>query len=154
MKFEGDFEKTGSQTGSPEEVEDVQLEMALSNFRESVRGWSKQEFGRGAVLPIRHGASFWVVKHPGFSFALASMLAVTAISVPVGVHIRHSEQVLASRRAADDAQKKQLADAERQGAYGMTDDELLSHVDSDIAQGTPDAMEPLASFMSDSTASK
>jgi hypothetical protein len=33
----------------------------------------------------------------------------------------------------------------------MSDDELLSHVDSDVAQVAPDAMEPLASLMSDAS---
>ena len=39
--------------------------------------------------------------------------------------------------------------ARQQAAVEINDDELLSHVDSDIAQSTPDAMQPLASLMID-----
>ena len=65
-----------------------------------------------------------------------------------------SEQIQAAHRAAEAAQEKQLAETARQAAYGMSDDELLAHVDNDIAQGAPDAMEPLASLMSESATSK
>jgi hypothetical protein len=48
-------------------------------------------------------------------------------------------------------QKLAAEEVERAKAAAYIDDEeLLSHVDSDIAQATPDAMEPLASMMTQS----
>lgn len=135
------------------EVEDPQVEMALRNFRQSVRGWSDQEFGRARV-PVRRGAAWWLVQHMGAAWALAVVLAVTGVSVPVGVHLHH-QQVLAEAKKAADAleQEKQKRLAEQQLAAANIDDEaLLKEVDGDIAQETPDAMEPLASLMSDAAA--
>lgn len=139
-------------TGSPEsgsEVEDPQVEMALRNFRQSVRGWSEQEFSRPR-LPVRRGAAWWLVQHMGAVWALAVVLAVTGVSVPVGIHF-HNEQVLteAKKAAAEHVKQEQQAELRQQEAT-IDDEALLKEVDGDIAQGTPDAMEPLASLMSDS----
>jgi hypothetical protein len=67
--------------------------------------------------------------------------------VPVRIH--HERQVVAEQNAARERQLELAKEAREQQANAMTDDELLSHVDSDIAQGAPDAMQPLASMMTD-----
>ncbi len=134
--------------------EDAQVEMALRNFRESIRGWSEQEYARPRVLqPGRHGVTWWVARHVGIAWALAAVLAVTATSVPVSVHLHHEHVVMEAKKAADrvadQAAQDRLAEVRLQSST-MDDEELLKHVDSDIAQDTPDAMEPLASLMGDS----
>ena len=138
---------------SGSEVEDPQVEMALRNFRQSVRGWSDQEFGRARV-PVRRGAAWWLVRHMGAAWALAVVLAVAGVSVPVGVHFHHQQVLAEAKNAADaleQAQQKRMAEQQLQAA-NIDDEALLKEVDGDIAQGTPDAMEPLASLMSDSAA--
>ena len=78
-------------------------------------------------------------------------LLVVSVGVPVSVH--HERQVVADRQAALDRERAMQAEAaKQQAAPAMSDDELLSHVDSDIAQAAPDAMEPLASLMSETAA--
>jgi hypothetical protein len=130
-------------------VEDVELESALKHFRQSVHGWSEREYSRArTVAPVRAG--FWIrLRKPIVAGALGCVVAVTAITVPVSVHHQRKmalEQEMALR------EQKRLADAAAQRAAAINDDKLLADVDSDIEQATPDAFQPLASLMSDSTA--
>jgi cell division protein FtsL len=130
--------------------ESEEVEMALRHFRESVRSWSGDEFAKArTIAPVRRG--FWsrMVQAPALGWGLASLLVISAATVPVEVH--HRRQLVAEQQAALQHQKE-VADkaAELQmAAASMSDEELLSHVDSDIAQATPDAMEPLAQLMSE-----
>ena len=135
--------------GEKREVEDIQLESALRNFRASVHRWSEQEFGREHRVSLRQPSRFRrAMTNPIAGWALACMVALGAIGVPVQVH--HQRQVAALQEAARQQQKKMAEEAARQTAANAIDDEdLLSHVDSDIAQTAPDAMEPLASMMSE-----
>jgi hypothetical protein len=134
--------------------DDVQVEQALRHFRESMHAWSELEFSRErAIQRTRWSAMsrgmLRVMVNPVMGWGLACVLAVSAISVPVAVH---HERELAAQAAARVEQAKADADAAavRQAALAITDEELLSHVDSDIAQAAPDAMEPLARLMGDS----
>jgi hypothetical protein len=133
------------------ETEDVQA--ALRHFRESVHEWSEQEFGRARVVR----RSWWdamsrVMARPAMIWSLACALVVVSVGIPVSV--QHERQVATAERQAalDREQAMQAEAAKQQAAAAMSDDELLSHVDSDIAQAAPDAMEPLASLMSDTAA--
>jgi hypothetical protein len=140
--FEEDNFKEDYKVGS----EDVQVEEALRNFRASVHAWSERE-----LRPNRtpKAASRWMVA-PAMAWGLASVLAVAAVTVPVSVH--HERQVAAARLAAEQQQKQRAAaEAARAAANSMDDEALLNHVDSDIAQSTPDAMEPLASLMGETS---
>jgi hypothetical protein len=133
---------------SKHEFEDTQVELALRNFRESVHGWSEQEYARPRVIKrSRWDAIFRLVANPVMAGSLASALVITSVGVPVRIH--HERQVVAEQNAARERQLELAKEAREQQANAMTDDELLSHVDSDIAQGAPDAMQPLASMMTD-----
>jgi cell division protein FtsL len=127
-----------------QDQEDVQVQDALRNFRASLQAWSEQELRRERK-PIAR--SRWMMA-PAMAWGLASVLAVAAVSVPVSVH--HERQVVAMRHAAE-LEKQRLAAAEAARQAAIDDEALLNHVDSDIAQSTPDAMEPLASLMRDTT---
>jgi hypothetical protein len=127
-----------------QEQEDPQVQDALRNFRASIQAWSQQELSVQRK-PITR--SPWMMA-PAMAWGLASVLAVAAVTVPVSVH--HERQVIAMRHAAElKQQQQQAAEAAKQAA--IDDEALLNHVDSDIAQSTPDAMEPLASLMRDTT---
>jgi hypothetical protein len=94
------------------------------------------------------------MQRPAMAFALAGSLAIVAVAVPY-VEQYHQSQLIAQHekdvREQHVREQQQIAAAaqEKQAVYAINDDELLTHVDSDIAQGTPDAMQPLASLMSD-----
>jgi anti-sigma factor RsiW len=96
--------------------------------------------------------SFWrAAASPAMGWALAGVLMLGGVAVPVSVV--HEHQVAleqAKKLAIQQEQERQKEEAAKQQAVvAMNDDELLSHVDSDIAQSTPDALEPLASLMND-----
>jgi hypothetical protein len=132
------------------EIEDAQVESALKNFRESVRGWSEQEFSKARTVRRSRWDRVWsVLANPVLDWTLAGVLVVTSVGVPVTVH--HQRQVIAERNAQLMRQQQLAREAAPQEAVGMSDEELLSHVDSDVAQVAPDAMEPLASLMSDAS---
>ena len=136
------------------ETEDVHVEAALRHFRESVHGWSEQEFGRARTIRrSRWDAMFQVIAKPAVGWALAAALLASAAGVPVAVH--HEREIAKEQRlTVERLEQAKLEAAKQQAAPAMNDDELMSHVDSDIAQAAPDAMEPLASLMSDTTVSK
>ncbi len=138
------------------ENEDLDVQAALKNFRASVHAWSEQEMARPRQIQPMRGSrwlsSRWMrlMAVPALGWGLAGVLVVAGVSVPVTVH--HERQVEATRRAAIQEQQRQAAEAAaRLAQNSMDDEELLKHVDSDIAQATPDAMEPLASLMGDTT---
>ena len=136
--------------GQDRETEDVQA--ALRHFREGVHGWSEQEFGRARVVRrSRWDAMFQLIVRPAVGWAMAALLAASSVGVPLAVH--HERELAAERKVAIERQQQLAEDkAKQQAAPEMNDDELMSHVDSDIAQAAPDAMETLASLMSDTAA--
>jgi hypothetical protein len=142
MKFENEHH----------EMEDVQVETALRHFRESIHGWSEHEFAKPRAVPASQRSGLWSMRNRVAAWGLASLLVISAVTVPVDVHYRHQQQRIAAQRAAGESQRKHDEEL-RQMAMAMTDEELMRHLDSDVSQATPDAMEPLASLMYDSTAS-
>ena len=136
--------------GQDRETEDVQA--ALRHFREGVHGWSEQEFGRARVVRrSRWDAMFHVIAKPAVGWSLAAAMLAAAAGVPVAVH--HEREIAKEQQLTIERQEQaKLEAAKQQAAPAMNDDELMSHVDSDIAQAAPDAMEPLASLMSDTAA--
>lgn len=162
-----------------EEIEDPQVDAALRSFRASVRAWSDQEFGRTRVVRAARPWYLRVFDYsygnPVVSGALAVMLVAVAVSVPVVMHQDH-EAVVARRQAAGQSSAQAAHAAQQQDAVApesshtavtadnqaedaqtaeekteTEDDKLMSDVDSDIAQETPDAMQPLAQMMTDPT---
>jgi hypothetical protein len=134
------------------ETEEVQA--ALRHFRESVHEWSEQELGLARVIRRSRWDAMWrVLARPAMAWSLASALVVVSVGIPASVD--HERQVAAERQASLEREQAMQAEAVKQQvttATAMSDDELLSHVDSDIAQAAPDAMEPLASLMSETAA--
>jgi hypothetical protein len=131
-----------------QEQEDAQVQDALRSFRASMQAWSERAWSERELHRERKpiARSRWMMA-PAMAWGLASVLAVAAVTVPVSVH--HERQVVAMRHAAELEKQRLAAQAARQAA--IDDEVLLNHVDSDIAQSTPDAMEPLASLMRDTT---
>jgi hypothetical protein len=134
------------------QLQDAQVEAALRHFRSSVHEWSGQEFGRARVVRrSRWDAMFQVIARPAVGWAMAALLAAASVGVPLALH--REREVATAHSLVMERQREMEANAARQqAAPEMNDDELMSHVDSDIAQAAPDAMEPLASMMSDTAA--
>lgn len=133
---------------------DSHVEEALRNFRLSMHSWSEHELTRRPAMQMQPARSAWHwFMAPAATWAAAAALAIAAVGVPVGVH--HHNAAIAQQKADDEARQRKLQEiqeaAQTQIAHtNIDDDKLLQHVDSDIAQDTPDAMQPLASLMSDS----
>jgi hypothetical protein len=131
-----------------DEMEDQKVDAALKLFRESMHAWSEQEFAKPRAIAARPGGLWRMIANPIAVWAFGGALIVTGVAVPTGIH--HQHQVDAARIAAQiEQQRMQAEQAQRQAMLAMNDDELMRHVDSDIAQATPDAMQPLASLMAD-----
>jgi hypothetical protein len=132
-----------------QDVEDAQVEVALRHFRESVHGWSEQEYARPRVVAAARPGAFWrVAGRPVTLWATAALVAVSVATVPVTKYRQHERLVANAVRHAQE-EKAKHEEALRQAELAINDEDLLSHVDSDIAQSTPDAMEPLASLMNE-----
>jgi hypothetical protein len=138
-------------------AEDAELDEALRHFRSSVQAWSEQEYGRArTVRRSRWDAVLRLAANPVLGWTMAGLVAAASVAIPVGVH-HERELAIEQRRAVEQVERQQQAAMEAaklQEASAINDDELMSHVDSDIAQAAPDAMEPLASLMSDTAAAQ
>lgn len=126
------------------------LEEALASFRTSIRQWSQHELShRPAVVLSQPSRATWHwLTAPALTWAAAAALAIGAVGIPLGIHHHHA--VLAGQQAAKARQQQREQQAAQLASTRADDDHLLEHVDTDIAQDTPDAMQPLASLMSSS----
>jgi hypothetical protein len=133
------------------EMEDTRIEQALRNFRGSVKAWSDEEFAKPRVVRRSRWSAMWMtLTRPAVSGAMAAVLATASIGVPMAV-VHHQQEVAEQRQEAANRQKAlQFQQAREHAAQVMDDSALMTEVDSDIAQEAPDAMQPLASLMSDS----
>jgi hypothetical protein len=125
--------------------QDAELEEAISNFRSSVHAWSADAYSRPRYMPgAAHQSRVWRL---AAGWALGCVLVAGALSGGVykEVQERHHRQQLALIAAAQVAQRQRLAAEQR----AREEEELLSRVDSDVAQVVPSAMEPLAQLMVD-----
>jgi hypothetical protein len=132
------------------ETEDARVEMALRHFREGVREWSEREYARPRSVATARPAAFWrAISRPVTVWGMAAVLAISGVTVPAVRYHQH-EVKLAEEAKQKALEARQKHDEEiRQAALAVDDEDLLNHVDSDIAQATPDAMEPLASLMNE-----
>lgn len=126
-----------------------ELAEVLGAFRQSAHAWSDAEFNRERkIVPARRPLF-------GFRLAVASTLLMLAASITGGITVYQHYHDIAVTQARQDAEKKRLADEKAridkmnqdQMAGRSNDDALLADIDSDIAQESPAAMEPLASLM-------
>jgi hypothetical protein len=137
--------------GQFNESEDPQVAEALRHFRESVHAWSEAEYSKPRTVRQARRNSIWsIMASPLLGWSLAAIVLGTSVGVPVEMH--HRNQVQAAQKVAADQAAQKLAQekAEQARIAAIDDDELMSHVDSDIAQDAPDAMQPLASLMNTS----
>lgn len=131
------------------ELDDMQMEQALRNFRSSMRAWSEEEFAKPRTVRRSRWNAVWMgITSPAASWALAVVVLGSSIGIPVSVH--HERQVAEQRQALEHQKELEAKAAQERAAQAVDDAVLLSDVDSDIAQAAPEAMQPLASMMGDS----
>ncbi len=138
-----------------QEKNEARIEQALKNFRGSVKAWSDAEFATPREVRRSRWSAMWMtLTRPAVSGALAAVLATASIGVPVAV-VHHQQVVAEQRQEAANRQKAiQVRQARENEVQPMDDADLMTEVDSDIAQEAPDALQPLASLMSDSGSSQ
>jgi len=148
---------------------DLELTSALRNFRSSVHTWSEREYARSAGYVLRQPLRWWQsllmpTRTGALAIATACLLAIVGITVPMAIHRSHG----VAHSAAQGVQAPRLDQASGGSVSGsqvaagqdsagkddeISDEQLMAHVDSDVAQEAPDAMQPLADLMSGSTIS-
>jgi type IV secretory pathway component VirB8 len=132
------------------ELTDMQVDTALRHFRESVKAWSEAEYSKPrSVRQTQRSNSWSVITSPLLGWSLAAAVVATTVAVPVAVHHQHVIEVQKHEAVVRQQQLDQEKAAQARAA-AIDDDELLSHVDSDIAQDAPDAMQPLSKLMNTS----
>jgi hypothetical protein len=150
-KFENRFEDETN--GLKEQAEmravnadDVELEQALKNFRNSVHAWSDAAYGRPRTVTREVRLRSWRL---AVSWALGCVLVAGSVSGGLfeRQHRLELARLAAQQRAAE--QQKQLIE---QPAATVSDEVLLAGVDSDVSREVPSAMEPLAQMMADDSA--
>jgi cell division protein FtsL len=135
------------------QVDDAEVEAALRHFKASVHDWSDREFARTRPLIATAPVGFWSwMRSPFVGWALGCAVLLAAVGVPVTVH--HERVVVAEHDAVVREQARLDAEAATSRAIeneaaSVSDEYLLTHVDSDISQATPDAMQPLAELMNE-----
>lgn len=132
------------------ERDERELAEVLGSFRLSVHAWSDAEFNRERRVVPAHRPLF------GFRLAAASCVLLLAAGITGGVAVHEHNQDVAIQQARQDAEMKRKAAEQAQlkkmqqeqlAAHSVNDDALLADIDSDIAQESPEAMQPLASLM-------
>lgn len=136
------------------EREEQELAGVFAAYRESVQAWSADVMNRErrvVVVSSRRPLSLRLA-----TFAMTAVLLASVITGGVVQHERtlKEEQRVAQQKADEQklvdlkvAQEKKAAEEQVAANQSMQDDELLADVDSDVAQDSPAAMEPLAALM-------
>lgn len=124
------------------DIHELELEQALSHFRQSVHAWSEAEFSRPRTVKAEHLPSW----RRAAAWALGCVLA--AGSLAGGLYDRHHHQVEARLAAEQQARQQQIAAQQQQAAQvQQSDATLFAGVDRDLSRPVPSAMEPLAQLM-------
>ncbi len=160
-------------------ISNEELEQAIGRFRQSVKGWSEAKYAgvhtkSGARQASAAWKSWWMAA--GAAATTVAVCALAAVMLISGHRTEPREmsgvaavvkqpakiptaQIPASQ-VADDTKTDEIAQQKRQLVQGTdmaanvdaedADAKLLAGIDSDIAQGVPKALAPMANWMGDS----
>jgi hypothetical protein len=124
-------------------AEDVELDEAIKSFKQSVDAWSDAAYGRPRTVEQTVRRRSWRL---AVGWALGCVLV--AGSVSGGLFERQHQIELKQRANRERAAEQQKQVQQQQARAQVTDEDLLSDVDSDVSRQVPSAMEPLAQMMS------
>jgi|ERR1700722_656889 hypothetical protein len=139
MKF--DDESNGLKERAVD-AEDLEFEQALKNFKSSVHEWSDAVYSRPRAFTREVQLRSWRL---AMGWALGCALVVGSVSG--GLVQRHHRVELARIAAAQQAAEQQKQLREQEARAQVSDEALLTDVDSDVSRQVPSAMEPLAQMM-------
>lgn len=127
---------------------DAGLDLALAEFRSSVRAWSEAAYTRARVADSSLRRRSWRL---AAGWALGCALVAGGVTGGILEHQRQQDAASNAAAAEPQAQQEQVATAQEQvrPRDQMQDPNLMVKVDSDTAQEVPNAMQPLAQLMED-----
>jgi len=144
-KFKGN--KTQPRQLRTLDVQNSELDQALTDFRSSIHAWSDAAFNRPRT------AIAAVAPRPVWRLALSLALGcvLVAASASAGLWERHQQEMKrAAIRLAEQqrlvAQQRDMRERQARQVDQESED-LLAKVDSDVSREVPLAMEPLAQLM-------
>ena len=123
------------------EAVDVELEQAMKNFRLSMHAWSDAALSRPRTASQTLRRRSWRL---AVGWALGCVLVAGSLS---GGVFERQHQIDLKQRAARQRAAEQQKQGEQQARAQVTDEDLLTDVDSDVSRQVPSAMEPLAQMM-------
>lgn len=122
-------------------AEDVELDEAIKSFKQSVDAWSDAAYGRPRTVEQTVRRRSWRL---AVGWALGCVLVAGSLS---GGVFERQHQIDLKQRAARQRAAEQQKQGEQQARAQVTDEDLLTDVDSDVSRQVPSAMEPLAQMM-------
>ena len=131
-----------SNTGAASETDtklEVELEQALTNFRQNVHAWSAAELSRPRQVRVTAHGSWRAMLAWAMGLVVAAGAAGGAVYDHHRVVVERQKQALLEHHRQVEAQQKAKE----------ADESLLANVDNDISRSVPAAMEPLAQLMDD-----
>jgi hypothetical protein len=147
-RFEDEANGMNEQAGiQAEDGNEMELEQALKDFKNSVHAWSEAAYIRPRQVA---GQATLQVRHRSWPLALGWAMGclLVAGSVSGGLVERHHQQVVAqiAEHQRDLDRQRELR---AQQTAAVSDEVLLAGVDSDVSRQVPTAMEPLAQMMNE-----
>lgn len=124
----------------------AETQEAIGNFRSSIHAWSEAAYRQPSwsAAPSPHALAW----RRTLAWALGVLVTVGAASGAVYEH--HHQQVLAWQAQQRHLQQERVLASKRAAEM----DELMAQVDQDVSQEVPDALEPLATMMTDNGSKK
>ena len=122
-------------------AEDAELGQALESFKQCVDAWSDAAYSRPRTVEQTVRRRSWRL---AVGWALGCVLVAGSLS---GGVFERQHQIDLKQRAARQRAAEQQKQGEQQARAQVTDEDLLTDVDSDVSRQVPIAMEPLAQMM-------
>jgi hypothetical protein len=122
-------------------AEDAELGQALESFKQCVDAWSDAAYSRPRTVEQTVRRRSWRL---AVGWALGCVLVAGSLS---GGVFERQHQIDLKQRAARQRAAEQQKQGEQQARAQVTDEDLLTDVDSDVSRQVPSAMEPLAQMM-------
>ena len=122
-------------------AEDAELGQALESFKQCVDAWSDAAYSRPRTVEQTVRRRSWRL---AVCWALGCVLVAGSLS---GGVFERQHQIDLKQRAARQRAAEQQKQGEQQARAQVTDEDLLTDVDSDVSRQVPSAMEPLAQMM-------
>jgi type VI protein secretion system component VasK len=127
------------------DLQDADLQEALTDFKSSIHAWSDAAYSRPRAVTRGVQVRSWRL---AAGWALGCVLVAGSVS---GGLMERSHRAELARIASQQRAAEQLRQLQLQEQAKVTDEALLADVDSAVSRQVPSAMEPLAQMDDDET---